>query len=76
MERLYLSAEHPPSDIWEEMQNGAVLVSEPFFRRVGLGQQGAAVTLYTDSGAKAFPVFAVFHDYFSSEGGGDGACHF
>jgi putative ABC transport system permease protein len=67
-ERLYLSTDRPPAEIWAAMQDGAVLVSEPFMRRVGLPRHGGQVTLYTDQGARTFPVVGVFYDYASSQG--------
>ncbi|MFQ5409734.1 MAG: ABC transporter permease, partial [Anaerolineales bacterium] len=35
-ERLYASADLPPDEIWAAMEQGAVVVSEPFAYRVGL----------------------------------------
>ncbi|TAK35412.1 MAG: FtsX-like permease family protein [Chloroflexota bacterium] len=67
-ERSYVSSELPPDRIWEAMQNGAVIVSEPYANRVGLPRQGGTVTLYTADGSHAFPVVAIYYDYSSSRG--------
>lgn len=68
IERLYLSVDRPVEEVWEAMQNGAVLVSEPLYRRMRLPGRGGAVTLYTGEGPHAFPVLGVFYDYGSSQG--------
>jgi putative ABC transport system permease protein len=50
------------------MQQGAVMVSEPFANRLGIPLQGGELELYTDQGLKTFPVVAVFYDYGSTQG--------
>ncbi|MCS6883777.1 MAG: ABC transporter permease, partial [Oscillochloridaceae bacterium] len=64
----YRYANGDPDAIWREMQNGAVIVSEPFAFRRSLPPQGGAVTLRTDRGEHTFPVVAVYYDYASDRG--------
>lgn len=67
-ETIYYSRELPIDEIWPAMQEGAVLVSEPFARRMRLPKHGAEVILDTDRGPQTFPVVGIFYDYASSEG--------
>ncbi|NIO42159.1 MAG: FtsX-like permease family protein [Burkholderiales bacterium] len=67
-ERLYLSADHPPEEMWEAMQNGEVLVTEPLARRLDLPQRDATITLFTDEGARIYSVAGIVYDYGSSQG--------
>lgn len=53
--------------ILQQLQNGAVIVSEPFANRHQL-QQDATITLDTDRGAQKFPVVGVYYDYSSDQG--------
>jgi putative ABC transport system permease protein len=55
-------------EIWEQVQNGAVVVSEPFAYRHRLPAQGGSVTLHTDRGEQSFPVAGVYYDYASDQG--------
>jgi putative ABC transport system permease protein len=55
-------------DVWPPFSAGdAVIVSEPLAYRRGLGV-GAAVTLPTKNGEKAFKVAGLFYDYGSDQG--------
>ncbi len=51
----------------EMLQNEAVIVSENFARRFGVGR-GAVLTLDTPDGTRQFPVTAVIIDYTSDQG--------
>jgi putative ABC transport system permease protein len=55
------------ADILAQMQNGAVIVSEPFANRHHL-QPGARITLDTDHGPREFPIVGVYYDYSSDQG--------
>lgn len=66
--RLYRFAEGSPAEVWAQVQRGAVLVSEPFAYRHGLPPHGAALTLRTDRGERAFPVAAIVYDYSTDQG--------
>ena len=65
---LYRFAQGDPQHVWEEMLQGAVIVSEPFAYRHDLPAQGAVVTLQTDRGAHTFPVVGIYYDYSSDQG--------
>lgn len=67
-ERQYLVAEGSPTMLWQSMQEGAVVVSEPFANRVGLPRRGGQVTLLTPDGPRTFPVVGIYYDYASSQG--------
>lgn len=67
-EQVYYAHDLPPEEIWPAMQNGAVLASEPFARRMNVAAHGGAVTLYTDQGPHTFPVAGIYYDYASSQG--------
>jgi len=55
------------NDAAARLQNGAVLVSEPFANRHRV-QPGDRITLATDRGAQAFPVVGIYYDYSSDQG--------
>jgi putative ABC transport system permease protein len=67
-ERAFLWTDFPPAQIWEQLEGGAVIVSEPFANRLKLPRRGAQVTLYTASGPQTFPVVGVYYDYASTQG--------
>jgi putative ABC transport system permease protein len=67
-DRPFLTTEVPPDAVWEAMQAGAVTVSEPYARLVGLPRRGGVVTLNTAQGPKEFPVIGVYYDYVTSQG--------
>jgi putative ABC transport system permease protein len=56
-----------PGAVWPAFEGGAVIVSEPFAYRYGIGV-GSSVRLHTDLGERRFPVAGVFYDYGSSAG--------
>jgi putative ABC transport system permease protein len=53
--------------VWPAFEAGAVIVSEPYAYRHGVGV-GGTVKLRTDRGERDFPVVGVFYDYGSSAG--------
>ncbi len=66
--RLYLSADASPGEVWDMVEEGAVIVSEPFARRNGVPRHGGEVTLYTPGGPRTFRVVGIYYDYGSVEG--------
>jgi putative ABC transport system permease protein len=68
LEQLYLSTEMPPAQIWEAVQNGAILISEPLANRLNLPVHHAEIALYTDQGLHTFPVAGIYYDYASTTG--------
>jgi putative ABC transport system permease protein len=65
---LYRFAEGDPEAVWERVEAGAVLVSEPFAFRHGLPSRGGTVSLRTDRGLRSFPVAGVCYDYATDQG--------
>jgi len=68
LEQIYLSDQIPPEEIWEAVQQGAVIISEPLANRLGISAQGGELSLYTDRGLQTFPVAGIYYDYSSSQG--------
>jgi putative ABC transport system permease protein len=57
-----------PGEAWPAFQDGgAVLVSEPFAHRTGVGR-GSTLRLRTERGDRDFPVAGVYYDYASDRG--------
>lgn len=65
--RLYRSATVNPKDIWQEIEKGAVIVSEPFANRHHL-HQGDNLTLESDRGPQTFHVVGIYYEYSSDQG--------
>jgi putative ABC transport system permease protein len=66
--RLFLASVGSPEVIWQQMQQGSLIISEPFANRYGIPFQGGTVEMFTDHGPKTFPVAGVFSDYASTQG--------
>jgi putative ABC transport system permease protein len=67
-DRPFLSADLSSEEIWAALQEGAVVVSEPYANLVGLPRRGGTVTLYTAEGPREFPVAGIYYDYVTSGG--------
>jgi len=65
---LFRFAEGRPTEIWDRVKRGAVVVSEPFAYRRGLPDRGGTVELRTDRGLRTFPVAGIFYDYTTDQG--------
>jgi putative ABC transport system permease protein len=65
---LYRFAEGEPEEVWRRVQEGSVLVSEPFAFRRRLPKRGGALTLQTDRGPRTFPVAGIYYDYATERG--------
>lgn len=66
-EQVYVAIQDSGSEVWVEVQAGAVMISEPLANRLGLWM-GDQITLFTGRGERSFPIVAVFRDYSSSRG--------
>jgi putative ABC transport system permease protein len=66
--RRYLAADGSPEEVWQMVEAGAVIVSEPYARRYGVPRHSGEVTLNTPDGARTFPVVGIFYDYGSVQG--------
>ncbi len=65
--KLYRFADGDPAQIWQAVENGAVIVSEPFANRHNV-RTGATLALQTDHGVQSFRVVGVYYDYSSDQG--------
>jgi putative ABC transport system permease protein len=68
LEQLYRSAEVPPTEMRDAMQQGYILISEPLANRLDLPTHGANLALYTNRGLQSFPVAGIYYDYSSTQG--------
>jgi putative ABC transport system permease protein len=67
-EQIYRAADYPPEEIWQAVEQGAILISEPLANRLEIPLHGGELSLYTNSGLRAFPVAGIYYDYASSQG--------
>ncbi len=67
-QRPFLSTDGPREAVWQAMQEGAVVVSEPYANRTRLPRKGGTVTLYTAEGLQTFEVAGIYYDYVASQG--------
>ncbi|HET6443425.1 MAG TPA: FtsX-like permease family protein, partial [candidate division Zixibacteria bacterium] len=67
-ERVYQWVDRDPTQVWQGMLEGSVLVSEPLAMRLGLSPDEAKLTLTTPAGERSFPVAGIYYDYTSSQG--------
>ena len=65
--RPYLDAIGPPGEVWEAVEDGAIVISEPLSRRHDLAL-GETLNLMTDQGAREFQIAGIFYDYGSERG--------
>ncbi|OQY81407.1 MAG: hypothetical protein B6D41_19750 [Chloroflexi bacterium UTCFX4] len=56
-----------PSKIYEQLNAGAIAVTEPFANKHHAAE-GDTLTLLTDKGAQNFPIVGVYYDYSSDQG--------
>jgi putative ABC transport system permease protein len=68
LEQIYRASEYAPEEIWQAIEQGAVLVSEPLANRLGLPLRGGVLPLYTKEGLQDFPIAGIYYDYASSQG--------
>jgi putative ABC transport system permease protein len=66
-ERLFAALDLPRAQVWNALQSGAILISEPLANRLNLAP-GDTLTLETPSGPQPFPIRGVFYDYGSTQG--------
>ncbi|MCA1553054.1 MAG: ABC transporter permease, partial [Chloroflexi bacterium] len=66
--RVYRFANGTPDEVWRQVEQGAVIITEPFANRHHLPMSGGLVALLTDHGAQTFPIAAVSYDYSSDQG--------
>jgi putative ABC transport system permease protein len=67
-ERQYLSLSTTPELVSEQIENGAVLVSEPLANRLNLPSKDGEIRLYADNREIILPIVGIYYDYASSQG--------
>ena len=67
IEQVYVSAQGNGQEVWQAVQAGAVMVSEPLANRLGLSL-GENLKLYSNAGPREFQIAAIFSDFTSSQG--------
>lgn len=66
--RTFAWLEVERTDYWGALQNGAIMVSEPFAFRRGITQENNRLNLLTDRGEQTFEVIGVYYDYAADQG--------
>ncbi|MBE0689244.1 MAG: ABC transporter permease, partial [Anaerolineae bacterium] len=56
------------ADYWQALQEGAIMVSEPFAYRRNITPQNNRLTLLTDHGEHTFEIAGVYYDYSADQG--------
>ncbi|PIQ24419.1 hypothetical protein COW36_24520 [bacterium (Candidatus Blackallbacteria) CG17_big_fil_post_rev_8_21_14_2_50_48_46] len=63
-DRPYVWLEGPQTTLWQRMEAGGVLVSQPFAYHHQLrSEPGQTLRLHTEQGLRSFPVLGIFHDF-------------
>ncbi|HZQ05992.1 MAG TPA: FtsX-like permease family protein, partial [Anaerolineae bacterium] len=65
--RIFRAYNGDSNKILDQLNAGAVVVTEPFANRHHVGE-GSIITLNTDKGAQQFPIIGVYYDYSSDQG--------
>ncbi|TAH48126.1 MAG: FtsX-like permease family protein [Chloroflexota bacterium] len=65
--RIFRSYSGDPSKIYEQLNAGAIAITEPFANKHHVAE-GDTLTLLTDKGAQSFPIVGVYYDYSSDQG--------
>jgi putative ABC transport system permease protein len=65
--RIYRNYDGDPNKIQDQLNAGAVAVTEPFANKHHVGE-GSTLQLLTDQGVQNFPVVGVYYDYSSDQG--------
>lgn len=66
--RRYLWLSVPRAEVWDAMQNGAIVVTESFAYRRHITPEANSLTLLTDRGPQSLPVVGVYQHYGSDQG--------
>lgn len=67
-DRDFLATSVPREEIPNQLNSGAVIISEPYANRIGVNRPGTTISLYTDNGLQEFPVVGIYYDYSSTQG--------
>ncbi|TFH31697.1 MAG: FtsX-like permease family protein, partial [Anaerolineales bacterium] len=65
---LYRYASGSAHEVWSQVQQGALIVSEPFAYRNQIPASGGELRLNTDRGEQDFKIVGIYYDYTSERG--------
>lgn len=65
--RIFRSYEGDPAKIYQQLNAGAVAITEPFANKHEVAE-GSKITLLTDKGEQEFRIVGVYYDYSSDQG--------
>ena len=65
--RIFRSYSGDPKEIYEQLNAGAIAITEPFANKHNIAE-GSAISLMTDNGAQDFSIVGVYYDYSSDQG--------
>lgn len=66
--RTFVWNHAPDGDYWKALQNGEVVVSEPFAFHRNITEDNDHITLLTDKGSQTFTIAGVYYDYSTDQG--------
>ena len=66
--RRFVWTEVPVEEHQDALDNGKVMVSEPFAFRRGITEENNTITILTDNGEETFEIFGVYYDYTTDQG--------
>ncbi|MDE2931575.1 MAG: FtsX-like permease family protein [Chloroflexota bacterium] len=66
--RRYLWLAVPKEDVWDAMQNGAIIVTESFAYRRGITSEANTLRILTDNCPRSFPIVGVYYHYGTDQG--------
>jgi putative ABC transport system permease protein len=66
--RLFLAVRDSPQKAWQMFREGAILLSEPLAKRLGISAAGGSLALLTPAGWQSFPIAGIYADYASTRG--------
>lgn len=58
----------PQEDVWNAMQDGAIIVTESFAYRRGISPEANTLSILTDNGVRSFPIVGVYYHYGTDQG--------
>ena len=67
-ERLYARLDVPKDRLWNELNDGGILITEALAYRLDLFEPGISMRLLTETGWQVFPIVGIIYEYTSSEG--------
>jgi putative ABC transport system permease protein len=66
--RLFLDVQGDPTEAWQRLRDGAILISEPLANRLGISSAGGSLALLTPQGWQSFRIAGIYADYASTRG--------